>query len=118
MDDEILIRGLKVRTHIGVPSEERAEPQELVIHLSLKVGEFAREDCIEGTVDYQKVAERVEELAQEKERKIIETFANEIADCLLKEFSIEKVTVEIEKRILPQTDWVGVRIQRRRHEIQ
>lgn len=112
MSDQIIIRGLRFQTSIGVPDEERATPQELRAHLTLTVGDFSEDDEIEGTVDYKAVADGVSALAGEGERKLIESLAQEIAAYVLKGFSVQKVRVELEKRILPDTDWVGVVIER------
>ena len=35
MIDQIMIRGLELVTHIGVPAEERVETQKLLVHVSL-----------------------------------------------------------------------------------
>lgn len=112
MKDRIVIRGLRLTCRIGVPDEERAKPQTLRAHLIMEVERFPEEDEIEGTVDYKAVADRVMALAGEGERKLIETLAREIAGMVLREFAVSMVRVEIEKKILPETDWVGVVIER------
>ena len=112
MSDQIIIRGLELVTRIGVPAEERAEAQTLRAHLTLTVAPFPKEDRIEGTVDYKVLADRVRELAGCGERQLIETLAQEIAAFVLGEFPVETIRVELEKFILPETDWVGVIIER------
>lgn len=112
MSDQILIRGLRVTTRIGVPKEERATPQSLRVHLVMGVADFPKRDDIDGTVDYKAVADRVRLLAGEGERQLIETLAQEIAETVLTDFPVQKVRVELEKFILPETDWVGVVIER------
>ncbi len=112
MNDQIVIRGLELSCHIGVPVDERAEAQILRAHLTLEVAPFPKEDEIEGTVDYKVVADEVRQLAQEGERKLIETLAQDIAALILKNDSVLNVKVELEKFILPETDWVGVTINR------
>jgi phosphoglycolate phosphatase/dihydroneopterin aldolase len=54
----------------------------------------------------------VRELAGRGERKLLETLAQEIASKVLVNYPVEGVKVELEKRILPETDWVGVVIER------
>lgn len=112
MSDQILIRGLRVTTRIGVPREERATPQSLRVHLVMDVADFPKRDDIDGTVDYKAVADRVRFLAGKGERQLIETLAQEIAETVLTDFPVQKVRVELEKFILPETDWVGVVIER------
>ena len=112
MNDQILIRGLRVTTRIGVPGEERAAPQSLLVHLVMDTASFPEEDRIDGTVDYKAVADRVRLLAGAGERHLIETLAQDIAALVLADFPVKKVRVELEKFILPETDWVGVIIER------
>ncbi len=116
MSDTIEIKGLRVSTHIGVPDAERGEPQELFVDLTLhpRRGFDTLSDRIEGTVDYHAVAIRVDALAAERERQLIETFAEEIATTILREFAVTRIEVGIRKFILPQTEWVGVRCVRER----
>ena len=112
MSDQIIIRGLCLKTHIGVPEQERAAPQELRAHLTMKVPFFPKEDRIDGTVDYKEVSDQITELAAIGERQLIETLAQEIAAHILARFPVRGIRVELEKRILPNTDWVGVVIDR------
>lgn len=112
MTDQILIRGLKIRSHVGVPDEERAEAQDLRAHVTLMVPPFPKEDDIYQTVDYKAVADGVREVASVGERQLIETLAQEIAQFILATYPVEEVAVEIEKDILEETDWVGVVIYR------
>ena len=114
MSDQILIRGLRLTCHIGVPDTERADPQDLRVHLTMSVLPFPENDRIEGTVDYQEVSDRVVALAAKGERRLIETLALEIADLVISDFPVDHVRVELEKFILPETDWVGVIIERPR----
>ncbi len=116
MPDTIEIRGLRVSTRIGVPDAERSKPQELLVDLTLQPrrGFDTLADHIEATVDYHAVVIRIEALAAERERQLIETFADEIATTVLREFAVTRVEVGIRKFILPQTEWVGVRCVRER----
>lgn len=114
MKDTILVKGLEVPLHIGVPDEERAMPQVLKIHLELvpQNGFSGLNDDIEKTVNYYEVSLRVKELAAERSRKLIETLADEVCAMILAEFAVLEVTLEIEKFILPDTDFVGLRMRR------
>jgi len=114
--ESIVIRRQAVSCFIGVPEGERAERQ--ILHLTVEMvpeRNFASLcDRLELTVDYDKVAGRIGELAGERPRKLIETLADEIARMILKEFSAREVSVEIEKDILPETEAVLVRTRRMR----
>ncbi len=115
-DDEIEIRRLAVQTHIGVPDDERAEPQTLWITIRMRPSQGFRglHDKVDNTVDYHEVSLRLAELASEKPRHLIETLATDIAEFLLSTYPLSSVDVEVEKRILPNADCVSVRIRRER----
>jgi len=111
-NNQIFIRGLKVTCHVGVPDEERAESQELLLNITMAPKVSAEDtplnDDISRTIDYHAVAVRAEAIATERPRKLIETLSDDIALAILAEFSVASVTVEIEKFILPNTRCVGV----------
>jgi len=112
--DQIEIRNLEVTTHIGVPDEERREAQRLSITLILEPNRSFEglEDRIENTVDYAAVCEAVKKVAASRPRRLVETLAEEVASHLLNRFPIWRISVEIRKFILPETEYVAVRIER------
>jgi dihydroneopterin aldolase len=114
--DTIEIRRLRLSSHIGVPDEERAEPQVLWITVSMVPGQgFAGlADDIAHTVDYHTVSLDLQALAAERPRRLIETLAVESADLLLSRYPIASVAITLEKRILPDTDCVAVHLERHR----
>lgn len=115
-DDSIEIYGLSVSSRIGVPDSERAEPQDLLVDLvihPLRSFHFLP-DQIEATVDYHAIVVRIEQIATVRPRNLIETLADEIADTVLREFSVARVAVTVRKFILPQTQHVAVRCVRSR----
>lgn len=112
--DEIVIRRLEVECHIGVPDEERAVPQKLWISVIMQPsqGFLGLQDKVQNTVDYHEVSLKIAELAAKKPRHLIETLATDIAEMLLTSYPLKAVSVEIEKRILPNAQYVAVRIHR------
>ncbi len=116
MSDRINILGLEVYAHIGVPDEERARRQKLLVNLGLKlrsIGEAAVADNVALTVDYAQVANEVKDVATSRPRKLIETLAEDIATAVLAHELVREVSVEIEKFILPDTRLVSVEIKRK-----
>ncbi len=112
--DEIRIVALRLTTYIGVPEAERAESQVLEADITLRIaGRFeGMNDDIAATIDYAAVAARLQALAAERPRRLIETLAAEIAACVMGEFQAAGVSVELRKHILPDTDHVAVRLVR------
>lgn len=111
---EILIAGLRVKTCIGVPDEERATLQEVEIDIRIQPVKDFQEmgDDLAQTIDYAQVCERVFRLAGARPRRLIETLADELAHLILEEFEARFVEVELRKFILPQTRHVAVRYSR------
>jgi 7,8-dihydroneopterin aldolase/epimerase/oxygenase len=109
--NEIWIKGLRVRSQVGVTVEERQNEQELQVDLCIQPpSPFAyMNDDIMRTIDYDAVARRVIGLAGEGPRHLLETLAADIARLLVDEFHAVAVTVEVRKYILPETDYVATR---------
>lgn len=115
MSDRIRVVDLEVWTQIGVPDEERAHAQKLLVTAELIVDPFsaaAATDDIAKTVDYFAVAGRIKSLAAEKPRRLLETLAEELAADLLKSFAIKELNLEIKKFILPDARYVSVEVLR------
>ncbi|MFK7851114.1 MAG: dihydroneopterin aldolase [Akkermansiaceae bacterium] len=112
--DTIEINRLEVDTYIGVPDEERSEAQKLWISLVLKPSQMmiGLHDDIANTIDYHEVSIKVTKIADSRPRRLIETLATEVADDLLSQYPLLSVQVRIEKKILPNADFVAVTIER------
>ncbi len=116
MHDTIEIRRLRVSTHIGVPDEERAAPQTLLVTIRMTPsrGFDGLADEISRTIDYYAVSREIETLAAARPRRLIETLATDIADHLLGNHPLRHVAISIEKHILPNTECVAVHLERDR----
>jgi dihydroneopterin aldolase len=114
--DTIEIRRLQLRTHIGVPDEERAALQTLLLTVRMipSQGFLGLADDISHTIDYHAVALALQQLAAARPRKLIETLALETADWLLTNHPLRRVEITIEKHILPDTECVAVHLIRER----
>lgn len=112
---DIQLRKLRVPLHIGVPEAERAVEQEVKVTLTIETarGVGALGDEISNTVDYFLVSQGIHALAAAKERKLIETLAEDIADYVLRDFPARAVRVEIDKPILINCEGVVVMVEKR-----
>ncbi|MBA4149616.1 MAG: dihydroneopterin aldolase [Verrucomicrobia bacterium] len=112
--DKIIINDLEVSYRIGVPDEERAQPQRLLltIEMSHDFRPATATDDIGKTINYYAVSQRMLRLGENKSWRLLETLAEEIAGIILKEFGATSVQVEIKKFIIPEARWVAVRIVR------
>lgn len=116
MSDTIEIRRLRVTAHIGVPDEERAVTQTLLvtIRMSPSQGFDGLADEIYRTIDYYQISLEIQSLAAARPRRLIETLATDIANHLLGNHTLSHVAVSIEKHILPDTECVAVHLERGR----
>lgn len=113
--DVIYIHGLKVDCVIGVWEWEQRITQCITIDLDLgaDISRAVESDDLESTLSYKGVASRVRAFAGESGFKLVETLAEEIANILLKEFSVPWCRVRIDKGAAVRgARSVGVTIER------
>ena len=112
--DKVLIEGLVCQAHVGVPVEERDQPQRILIdlELGLDLSKAGRNDRVQETVDYAAVAREVKKLAEERSFVLVEAIAESAAAMVLSRFPVEQVKVRIRKFSVPGSSSVGVEITR------
>jgi FolB domain-containing protein len=112
--DEIHIEQLELCTRIGVPEEERADPQRLIVNISFWPYQRTLDlaDKIDQTVNYSAVAEETKNFVRDQSVNLIETLAHRVAAHLLKSFPIQKVTVEVRKFALQDAKYVSASVTR------
>jgi FolB domain-containing protein len=112
--DTITICDLEVFYCVGVPDEERAEPQRLLLSIEMEhdFRSVAASDELDGTIDYYAVTQRLLRFGQGVHWKLIETLAVDIARMVLEEFQPATVVVEVKKFIIPQAQYVSVKVRR------
>jgi 7,8-dihydroneopterin aldolase/epimerase/oxygenase len=117
--DVITIQDLAVLSCIGVPDEERAKPQRLLITIEIK-GDFCaacQSDEITQTINYYDVSRRIVEFCQRESFKLIEKLAHEIAVLILRDFRAEAVGIRIKKFILSDARYVSFSLTRSRQDL-
>ncbi|MDD5623906.1 MAG: dihydroneopterin aldolase [Candidatus Peribacteraceae bacterium] len=113
MSHRIAIDSLELWTHIGVPEEERACEQRVLVSLEITCAGLEPPDAddLEGMVDYERVVQDLRLLAQE-ERLTIERLAEDIAAVILGHDAVESVTVSVQKFPLPGVRSISLTITR------
>ena len=111
---KIAIVDLEVFYCVGVPDEERARPQRLLVtvKMDLDFAAAAASDQIERTINYQTVADDLLKFGEGRSWKLIEKLASNIADWVLAEYKPEAVMVEIKKFCIPQARFVSVSLSK------
>lgn len=107
---KISIVDLEAFYRVGVPDEERARPQRLLLTVEMDYvfSKAAKSDNLADTVDYFAVSQRLLKFGDGREWKLIEKLAADLADMILAEFKPPGVTVEVKKFPIPQARHVSV----------
>jgi dihydroneopterin aldolase len=114
--DVIRIERIELFAHIGVPDDERTQPQRLTISIAFSPSKSGAElnDDIAQAVNYAAVCAEVRKFIGERRDKLIETLADALAFHLLDMFEIRRITIELRKYILPEVEFVSVTVTRER----
>ena len=113
---QIHIHQLELMVRIGVPEEERQNPQRLTMSFTIwpMLGGAHLEDDISRTINYASVCAETRKFVQGRCDRLIETLADAVARHLLEIFEIRRITVELRKFILPEVEFVSVTVTRDR----
>ncbi len=97
--DIVYIRGLEVKTVIGVYDWEREIKQPISVDLDMAtdISKAAATDEHEYVLDYKIVCVRVAEFIENSDLKLLEAMAEEIAKLVQKEFRVPWVRVKVSK---------------------
>ena len=113
----IFIHDLRVDTRIGVYEWEQHLPQTVRLDLDIGLASDAasRSDNLADALDYSAVVGRLQAFAREHPYKLLERFAEAVADIVLDEFGAPWVKVRVAKLgALPDVKEIGVAIERSR----
>lgn len=115
MSEAIIIEGIRFQARCGVTRDERQCPQPLLADLELtcSVEDAIHSDSLAKTVDYAHVVQRVIDVGTANANTLIERLTDQIAQTLLLEFPIQRLTIWLRKAAPPLPDVsgsVGVRL--------
>jgi dihydroneopterin aldolase len=113
--DIVYIRGLEVKTVIGVYAWEREIKQPVTVDLDMARdnSQAAATDDIAHVLDYKSVCVRITEFIEGSELKLLETMAEKIATLLRTEFDVPWVRVRVSKpAAITGAKEVGVMVER------
>jgi dihydroneopterin aldolase len=88
--NKIIIKDASFLCNIGVTRQERSKKQKILIDVELFFS-------VGHTVNYSQVYALIKSIVKEKEYKLIETMAENVAEEVLKKFPIKKIVVRIKK---------------------
>ena len=107
---KISVVDLEVFYRVGVPEEERAQPQRLLltVEMQLDFSRAAASDSLADTIDYFAVSQKLLKFGEGKSWKLIEKLAADIREMILSTFTASHVSVEVKKFVIPQARYVSV----------
>jgi len=115
--DRIFIEDLEVETVVGVFDWEREIRQKVVLNLEMSadIARAAQTDTIDDTLNYKAVAKRLSAFVGTSEFYLVETLAERCAEIVLAEFSVDWLTLRLDKPgAVTGSKSVGVMIERGR----
>ena len=97
--DIVYVRGLEVKTVIGVYDWEREIKQPISVDLDMAtdIRQAAKTDDHTHVLDYKVVCVRVAEFIEQSNLQLLEAMAEEIAALVRKEFNVPWVRVKVSK---------------------
>ena len=113
--DKITITDLLVRTIIGINDEERLNPQDVLISVTLwtDLEKAGKSDRLEDTVNYRSIKKRIYSMAERSRYGLIEALAEKTAALCLENDKVRRVRINVEKPgALRFAKSVGVEITR------
>jgi FolB domain-containing protein len=108
----ITIVDLEVFYCVGVPEEERAQPQRLLLSVDMNYdfSAAAISDRIEKTIDYQRLTDDLLKFGDGRNWKLLEKLVTNLADMILAQYRPVSVFVEAKKFKIPQARYVAVSV--------
>lgn len=105
----IKVSEIRVHAQIGARPEERLLGQSLVVALMMTVRGRPENDDVSSTLDYGQAIACVKHHAETcGQVKLLETFAQNLASALLKDFTnLVHVRVTVQKNYVPVPDFTG-----------
>jgi FolB domain-containing protein len=117
--DRIFIKNLRARGIIGVGEQEREKAQDFLISVTVwaDTRRAGQTDDIADSVDYRKLAKKLQAHAEGAQRYTVEALANDLAALCLEDPRVAKALVRVEKPgAVRFSESVGVEVERSRAE--
>ena len=103
METKIRLKNIQLFGCHGVSDKEKNNEQkfDIDVEVSIDLKGDIRADDINKTVDYSSIYDKVEGVFYEKKYNLIETLANQIASCMISNFSVAYCKVIVRKPDAP-----------------
>ena len=114
--DRIFLEGIQIPAALGTTAAERRMRRPVLLDLVVETDlrPAGQSDRIADTLHYERIFEIVQDVAGNREHRLVEALAERIAQAVLGEFAARAVTITVRKPkpIAGVLDYAGVRIRR------
>jgi dihydroneopterin aldolase len=121
VSDVILLEGIQVPAALGVTVAERRMRRPVVLDIEVETDLRAagHSDRVRQTVNYKNIFEIAEDVAGNREHRLVESLSDNIARAVLSKFDVDAVSVTVRKPtpIAGVLRYAGVRIRRTRDDL-
>ena len=116
MTGYVSVKDLSVPAVIGVHDWERETEQTLIISVDMAadVRKAAASDDLADALDYSAVAETITAVLREGQFRLIETAAERVAECLLADYNLTWLRLEVRKPMANAAYTAAITIERTR----
>ena len=117
--DIIELKGIQLKTLIGVYPSEKETPQPLFIDLTyaISAAKAAEQDDLTKTIDYDLIIQHLKDFVHNTQFDLLETLAEKLAQSLLATFPTNWIKLSINKpEANPNAQAIILTIERRKHE--
>lgn len=113
---QLLIRDLVLDWRIGVHPHEHLAPQRVRLNIVLWfTPDGPVEDRLGNTICYERLIDRLREMATERHTQLVETIAEEICELAFEDPRVDRARITVEKLdVFPEATSVGTQLERQR----
>lgn len=114
MTDRIFLKNIRLKCKIGVTTEERSQPQEVIVGIAmeLNLARAGKSDDMNDTVNYKAAMERISDFVSKGEFNLLEGLAEGLASLALEAFGVDKVKVKVRKAKYSTEPMIGIEVER------
>jgi 7,8-dihydroneopterin aldolase/epimerase/oxygenase len=111
-----MLAGVRIYPRIGTTPEERSNPQECEVDLTIwcNFEAAAATDSIDNSIDYCRILEEVQGIARAREYALVETLGYGISRTILQKFPVNRVNVKLRKQpavLLDQIEFIEIEVE-------
>lgn len=105
----------RIKCLIGIEPHERINEQEILVDIKVEADCYLaiKTESIQKTIDYRQLAEICKDRAHQGRYQLIETYASEVLEEVMKQFKLKRAWIRVKKpAALSEADYAYVEMHR------